>query len=223
MTQVSFRPTTIVSCLACAVALGCGGAAPPAAAPEAAQSAAASKPQSGAPEAPASASTAAPSSTEAKKEKPQDPVIVHTLAERVFAPRVAYMVNYPVSGAKDTADRKCSVKFPEPGEAKAACMEKERGKFMADVLVFEKSDAGSWLTIYRRSGNDLAQMSKTKLVVGDDTPEKLAIKVESEKGWRPIFAGKKAFELRFRDEYSIQVDDPQYGALVYEARIGVLD
>lgn len=158
----------------------------------------------------------------AEEKKPEEPVMTRTLADRVFAPRIAYMVNYPLSGAKETAERRCAVKFPEPA-AKAACMDKERDKFTADVLVFEKTDAGTWLTIYKRSGNALAQLSKTRLGLGEDTPEKLALKVQNDKGWRPLFAGKKAFEVRFRDEYSIQVNEPQYGALVYEARIGVLD
>jgi hypothetical protein len=155
-------------------------------------------------------------------ETPADPVITRTVADRVFAPRIAYMVNYPVSGAKDVADHKCSVKFPAP-EAKAACMEKERGKFSADVLVFEKSDEGQSVIIYKRSGNALQQMSKSKVVLADDTTEKLSIKVDSDHGWRPLFAGKKAFDVRFRDEYSIVLDEPQYGPLVYDARIGLID
>jgi hypothetical protein len=157
-----------------------------------------------------------------ESKKPEEPIITRTLADRVFAPRLAYMVNYPVSGAKETADRQCAARFPEP-EAKAACMDREREKFTADVLVFEKTDAGTWLTIYKRSGNALSQLSKTRVGLGEDTPEKLAIKVQNDKGSRPIFAGKKAFEVRYRDEYSIQVDEPHYGSIVYEARIGVLD
>lgn len=132
------------------------------------------------------------------------------------------MVNYPVSGAKDVADHKCSVKFPAE-QAKAACMEKERGKFTADVLVFEKSDEGQWLTVYKRSGNALTQMSKSKVVLAEDTTQKLSLKVDADKGWRPLFAGKKAFEVQFRDEYSIVLEEPQYGALVYDARIGLID
>lgn len=132
------------------------------------------------------------------------------------------MLNYPISGAKDAADRKCTAKFPAP-EAKAACMEKERNKFTADVLVFEKSDKGQSFTIYKRSGNNLVEMSRAKIAVGADTTETLAVKVEKEKGWRPLFAGKKEFSVQSRDEYSIQVDEPQFGRLVYEARIGILD
>jgi hypothetical protein len=132
------------------------------------------------------------------------------------------MVNYPNSGAKDVADHKCSVKFPAP-DAKAACLEKERDKFTADVLVFEKSDKGQWVSIYKRSGNALSQMSKSKVALGEDTTEMLSIKVEDDKGWRPLFAGKKKFDVRLRDEYSIELADPQYGTLVYDARIGLID
>jgi hypothetical protein len=136
---------------------------------------------------------------------------------------MAYTLNYPVSGAKGKAEQKCSTKFPEPGDAKAACLEKERNKFTADVLVFEKDDNGQWVSIYKRTGNALSQMSKSKVALGEDTTEKLSFKVEDDKGWRSLFAGKKKFDVRMRDEYSIELDEPQYGNLVYEARIGMID
>jgi hypothetical protein len=236
MIRVALRSTVMASSLACFVALGCGGSTPPAAAPEAAHPATdAPKPAATAPATPESTSTppaeasaspagaaAPPASSTPEPQKPEEPVVTRTLSDRVFAPRVAYMVNYPASGAKDVADKKCAAKSPEP-EAKAACMDKEREKFTADVLVFKKADGESSLTIYKRAGNALSEMSKSKVVLGEDTPEKLAVKVESDKGWRSLFSGKKAFEVRFRDEYSIELDDPQFGALVYEARIGMLD
>jgi hypothetical protein len=224
MPHASFRSFQFISCLACTVALGCGGAtqaqAPAPAAPAAGSASTKSTASAQAKEQPST--SASSQSSEIPPEAPADAVITRSVADRVFAPRIAYMVNYPVSGAKDIADHKCSVKFPEP-EAKASCMDKERNRFTADVLVFEKSDEGQWLTIYKRSGNALAQLSKSKLGLGDDTPQRLVVKVESEKGWRPLFAGKKEFSVNLHDEYSVELDDPQYGRLVYDARIGLID
>ena len=215
MTLVPFRSIRFAPCLAFVAAIGCGGAAPSAETPRTAH--AASSDSAHAKEKPAKAPVA-----EATEEKPADPVITRTVADRVFAPRIAYMVNYPVSGAKDVADAKCTKKFPAP-EAKAACMEKERNKFTADVLIFQKTDEGQWISIFKRNGNALSQMSKSKVALGEDTVEKLNIKVEDDHGWRPLFAGKKGFEVKFRDEYSIELEDPQYGRLVYDARIGLID
>lgn len=224
MPQVSFRSVRFASCFACLAAFGCGGGAQASrpAAPVASSEQKASTASEDSKEKPAAQAGTAQSSDATSSAPAADAVITRSVADRVFAPRIAYMVNYPVSGAKDVADHKCSVKFPAP-EAKAACMEKERNKFTADVLVFEKSDQGQWLTIYKRNGNALAQMSKSKLGVGEDTPAKLVVKVESEKGWRPLFAGKKQFSVNFRDEYSVELDEPQYGHLVYDARIGLID
>lgn len=219
MTEVPFRSTSFVSCLGCIVALGCGGATPKPAAPESHSQATASRPAAS--ESKEAAAQQPPA--DSTSETPADPVITRTLSDRVFAPRVAYMVNYPVSGAKDAAERKCSVKFPEPGQWKSACLEKERGRFTADVLVFEKSDEGQWIIIYKRNGNALSQMSKSRVSLGQDTPEKLSVKVEADNGWRPLFAGRKAFDVKFRDEYSIELEEPQYGSLVYDARIGLID
>ena len=222
MPQVSFRSIRFASCFVCVVAFGCGGGALPAGTPRAANTEHAAPTDSTHSTASAAASTAPAATAEAAPEKPAEPVITRTVSERVFAPRVSYMVNYPSSGAKDVAEHKCSVKFPAP-EAKAACLDKERDKFTADVLVFEKTDKGQWVSIYKRSGNALSQMSKSKVALGEDTTDSLSIKVEDDKGWRPIFAGKKKFEVRLRDEYSIVLDDPQYGNLVYDARIGLID
>ena len=220
MLQVSFRSILLTSCSACIVALGCGGAAPSSETPATVDH---SAPNASASSAKAHADSSSQSSPTATAEAaPPDPVITRTVSDRVFAPRIAYMVNYPISGAKDVAEHKCSIKFPAE-QAKAACMEKERGKFSADVLVFEKSDEGQSLTIYKRSGNALSQMSKSKVVLAEDTTQALSLKVDNDKGWRPLFAGKKAFEVRFRDEYSIVLDEPQYGPLVYDARIGLID
>src|SRR5262245_30377158 len=138
MTHAWFR-STVLACFTCGFALGCGGGAPPAAAPPAAQpETGAAKPQASAaetpapaPTPPASASPAAGSASPSaapEEPKPEEPVVTRTLSDRVFAARVAYMLNYPASGAKDAADKKCSAKYPDPA-AKAECMDKEREKF----------------------------------------------------------------------------------------------
>jgi hypothetical protein len=141
----------------------------------------------------------------------------------VFAPRVAYVLNYSSSGAKEIAEHKCSAKFSEAA-ATAVCMEKERKKFTADVVVFQKAEAGQpSFKIYRRTGNALAEMSSSKIALGEDTTDRLLMKVQDDKGWRSLFAGRKQLEVRRHDEYSIEFDDPQFGVLVYEARIGLID
>jgi hypothetical protein len=143
------------------------------------------------------------------------------MGERLFAPTVAFMINYPASAPKEAADRSCGAKFPDPG-AKAACVEKERGKFTADVLVFERSDKGVTLTIFKRTGSSLSEVAKSRIEVAEDTPERLKVRILNDKGWRPLNAGRKSLEVTTRDEYSIVVDDPQLGRLVYESRIGLL-
>jgi len=217
MPHVSSRSLRFVSSFACLFAFGCASSteAPKTAHVESAATAAAPA------DADHAASKAEPKPA-ADADKPADPVITRTVADRVFAPRMAYTVNYSASGAKDVADQKCAKKFPAP-EAKASCMEKERGKFTADILVFEKTDEGQWVTIYKRTGNALSQMSKSRITMGDDSTEQVSFTVEKDKGWRPLFAGKKRFAVKTRDEYSIQLDEPQYGNLVYEARIGLID
>ena len=55
-----------------------------------------------------------------------------------------------------------------------------------------------------------------------DTPQSIKLKILSEKGWRAIFTGKKELVISSASESSIEIQDPTYGKLTYEARIGLL-
>lgn len=221
MSLHQLRGVRFVALSFCVATSACGGGTKPADAPT--HSSGGARPAASAPSPSPAEATAPPPATAppSTEPAPPEPAYTRTMSERLFAPTIAYMINYPTSGAKALAERTCSTKFQEEG-AKAACMDKARGKFVADVLVFEKSDKGQSFKIYKRAGDSLIEVSSAKIEVDQDTPQGLRVKVLKEKGWRPLFAGKKAFDVRAKDESSIAVDDPQFGVIEYEARIGLL-
>jgi hypothetical protein len=177
----------------------------------------------------ASAPEAAPaapaaSASSAAAEVPPAPEPVTPLADRIVASSVAFMIRYDDSAPKQAADATCSKGGDDP-EARAKCMEKERGRFVADVLRFHKDDKGTSLTIYRRQGNALQEISKSIVDFGEQTPERVTLKVKSDKGTRPLFVGKKALTVSSSADSTsnIELDDPRFGKLIYEARIGLVN
>jgi len=133
------------------------------------------------------------------------------------------MLNYNASPAKEKLTQACTAKTGEDAAALAACIEKERSKLVSDVLVFEKGDKGgtTW-RIYKRAGSQLTEITVAQVEVGSDTPEKVELKIKSETGPRQLFAGKKQIVILSDSDSSIALDDPQFGKLVYEARVGLM-
>lgn len=210
----------------------CGGGAPPkdAVAPTsvATPSATAPGPDPSRPPPTASATppsaapeNAPPAPTATATPVPEAPV--HNLSERLFAPTIAYMLNYSASGARAKVEQTCAAKAGDDLGAKAACVEKERGKLVSDVLVFAQKDKARSFTIYKRTGNALTEVSNAQIDVAKDSPERIEITIRSEKGPRQLFAGKKQFFVSSASDSSLAIDDPQLGQLVYEARIGLLN
>jgi hypothetical protein len=216
-------------CAAVLVALGiasCGGqkpasdatAAPPAsteATPPPSSAAPSATPETPPPALPAE--TAVPAASNAP-----EPVV--PLADRLVAPSVAFMIRYDDSAPKQAADAACA-KGSEDPELHVKCMEKERGKFLADVLVFRKAGSALSFTVYRRQGNSLTEISKSAVDFAEQQPNRVKVKITSDKGTRPVFAGKKELVVVTPEDStsSIELDDPRFGKLVYEARIGLVN
>lgn len=133
------------------------------------------------------------------------------------------MLNYGASPAKEKMTQACTAKTKEDAAALAACVEKERGKLVSDVLVFEKGEKGTTWRIYKRAGSQLTEIAVAQVEVGTDTPEKVELKIKSETGPRQLFAGKKQVVILSESDSSIALDDPQFGKLVYEARVGLMN
>jgi len=145
------------------------------------------------------------------------------MSDRLFARTVAYMLNYSASSAKEKVANACAAKSGDDPAAQAACVDKERGKLVSDVLVFEKGDKGTSWTVYKRTGNQLVAVGTAQVGICDDTPEKIELKIKSETGSRQLFAGKKQVTILSDSDSSIALDDPQFRKLIYEARIGLMD
>jgi len=210
--------------------VACGGGAPPAksggdATPPAPSSAPAPAPTTTEPapapaEEPAASSEPAPTPPPADSgEKPSRPPV-----DTVTAPKVAYLINYSSSAPSEAADKKCSAAAGGDPAVKAACMKKERSEFMADVIRFKKdAQEKVWFTTYRRRGSTLVVLHKTPVKVSNDGDA--AMKVEilgDDKATRLLFPRAKTFKIGVPNDYSIEIDEPRYGKLVYDAKVDLV-
>jgi hypothetical protein len=89
------------------------------------------------------------------------------------------------------------------------------------MLRFKKGKEGRWLfTIYKSSGSELREIYVATVELAEDSPNTVRLKVAGrEQGQRPLFKGRTSAVLTVPNDYSLEIDDPQLGKLVYGAKV----
>jgi hypothetical protein len=143
--------------------------------------------------------------------------------ETITAAKVAFVINYSSSEPYEKAEKRCEAKSGGDPKQRAACMQKERSDFMADVIQFKKNkkDKMIWLT-YRRKGSNLTELSQAEIELSDETENTVTVKVLDTKKPRALFAARNKFKIKVPNDYSLELDEPMHGKLVYDAKIDVL-
>lgn len=216
-----------------ALLLGCAGKpvrteaeSPPAPPPEPAATAAADAPEAPGPEAetPSVESAPQPSEPAPATDAEESPKLSRSPINILTARDVAFTIDYQNSGAKALAEKSCEPKASDPA-ARAECMSKARDAFAADVLVFKQEEGGgrTTLTIFKRKGSNLSQVLVAGIGFKDETDNSVTIVFKGgEKGVRALFRNAGSAVISLPNEYSIEIDDPTYGKLRYDAKIGLM-
>ena len=222
-------PKTAGIVLIGALALGilaCGGGTPPPATPDptaqaapagssdpaAAQSA--GEPKTAAPEAPAK-----PPAQDIVLEKPTRPV--RSILESADT---VYFVNYEESDVGKTAETNCAKESGGDPQKNSACMSKARQNVEGLGYRFKKNPKGevTTCTILRRQGNTLTTLHKFKYKYGDETETSIVIKMDGKDDgpikWEKI---PSEFKVEVPNDYTMIVQDPKYGRLVYNSKAGI--
>jgi len=143
----------------------------------------------------------------------------------VTAAGAAFLVDYRNSEAKTKAEAACA-KDPKKDDpaSKAACMDKARTQFLADILVFKSDKKGNaTLTIYKRTDSALAEVFKAPVSLKDESPKALKVTFKGGSGSRPLFKNSNSATIQMPNSYTLEVDDAQYGKLRYDAKIGLVN
>jgi hypothetical protein len=180
-----------------------------------------SAPAPAAPE--ATAPTEAPSVPPEPSPEPSSPKLSQEPVNLVTARDVAFLIDYDNSTPKKTAEAACEKEAEGDPKMFAECLDKHRNQFKADVLRFVKDESGRiTLTIYKRTGTSLNELSVSSIQFLDETDTSVSVKLTGKnKGQRPLFKSGVG-SITVPNEYTIEIDDKDLGKLSYSAKIGLV-
>ena len=230
-TMSTHPPIPYLFTLAILVALGCATSAPPAAdspaSPPPAEPAepaptTAKAPEPTAPPAPAPAE--AKPAAEASASEGEKPEATPTPPrELLTAEDVAFVLDWQASTPQLVATEKCQERAGEDAAAVAQCVEDERAKFSADVLRFRKLGGQLRWTVYKRSKDRLQVVYSVPFVFKDETDYSVSLLLQGKgNGYPPIQPQANTVQVNFPSVYSIELNDPVRGTLVYTSKRGVV-
>ena len=205
--------------------VACGGGTPPPATPDPAPQASAAPAGSGDPAVGMKASNepqqSAPPEPPAKQdivlEKPTRPV--RSILESADS---VYFVNYEESDVGKTAETNCAKESGGDPQKNSACMAKARQNLEGLGYRFKKKGEVTTCTILRRQGNSLTTLHKFRFKYGDETETSIVIKMDGKDDgpnkWEKI---PSEFKVEIPNDYTMVIQDPKYGRLVYYAKAGI--
>ena len=207
----------------------CGGGTPPPATPEPAPQASAAPAGSADPavgmptpgETQKSAAAEAPPpkapAQDIQLEKPTRPV--RSILESADT---VYFVSYEESDVGKTGEANCAKESGGDPQKNSACMTKARQNIEGLGYRFKKKGEVTTCTILRRQGNSLNTLHKFRYKYGDETETSIIIKMDGKDDgpikWEKIPA---EFKVEIPNDYTMVLQDPKYGRLVYYAKAGI--
>jgi hypothetical protein len=224
MTTVS-ASTAVVLAL---IAFGCAGASP---APSASPTAEPSPPH---PAATPTASTEAarPAQPEAEAapkpaDEPRDGLrkASRPPMEMLTGNNVVYVLNFSASKIGESAKERCESEHQDDPGAARACLTKERGKVAVESLRFVKDPSGQyWWVTYNRYKGNLLKWHRIQFLPGKADADSVTLNLTGkDKGIAPMPKVPSSLNVELPNDYSIIVSDPEYGAMMYDAKIGLMD
>lgn len=136
---------------------------------------------------------------------------------------VVFVLDYGASDVKPAIEKKCAEAAKDDAEKLAACLQKEREAFQADVLRFKQlSPTDLTFIIYEQKDDDLVEVYSVDFEFTGQTATSVTLAWKGEgMGTRPLFRGQREAVIEVPNTYSIEVKDSKFGRLVYTARYGL--
>jgi hypothetical protein len=218
----------------CLSLLGCANAAPPPSSSASAASTESARPQAAATV--AAASTPAPVEAEAseapKSEEPKPAAeeqgdglrkASRPPMDLLTGNNVVYVFNFPSSEKGIAAKEQCEA-AGDP-VASRECTAKERGKVAVESIRFVKDEHGQfWYVVYNKYKGNLLKWHKVQFVPGKQDADTISLTlVGKDKGIAPMAHVPASLKVELPNDYSIVVSDPEYGAMTFDAKIGLMD
>jgi len=137
---------------------------------------------------------------------------------------VVYVFNFTGSAIGTSAKEQCETRSDNPAGTRE-CVAKERNKIPVESVRFVKDGAGQywWVTLNRYKGN-LLKWHKIQFLPGKQDGDSVSLTLTGkDKGIAPMPRIPNSLNVELPNDYSIVIKDPEYGPMMYDAKIGVLD
>jgi hypothetical protein len=163
---------------------------------------------------------------EADQDKPADtgmPPVTRTPKDIITAPDLLFVLSFSSSEIGEKTEAECAKKSKDDPKKTNQCAAKERKKIHNDVVGFSKDKNGKywWLTA-RMQGSKLTTLHKIEIEFGEEKSDSIVIKpIGKDRGAKPWVNPPGKVKIGVPNEFSIVLDDPTYGKMVYEAKIGI--
>lgn len=225
---------TVFSTL-CLSLLGCAGAKPPAASvasaavtQSAAPAAAAELEPTAGPSEPTKAEAADETATTDAAKPADEPGDGLRKASRppmdlLTGNNVVYVFNFSGSAKGTAAKEKCEA-AGDPATVRE-CIAKERAKIAVESVRFVKDGSGQyWWVTYNSYKGNLLKWHKVQFVAGKQDADSISLTlIGKDKGIAPMARVPAALKIELPNDYSIVVSHPEHGAMLYDAKIGLMD
>jgi hypothetical protein len=135
-----------------------------------------------------------------------------------------FQIDYEASAPAHKAAAACAAQTKDDAQAMSICMQKARDQFLPDILRFKKGPEGRLsLIIYKRSGSDVRELYTGSVELTEESGSTVRLKVAGhEQGQRPLLKGRTNALITVPNEYSLELEDPALGNLVYSAKSSLL-
>lgn len=208
--------------------MGCGAGAPAPAVASSADAKAQPKAAEPAPEKPMAAQAKA-----AEPEKPAPEAVEEARdglrkasrppLELLTGNNVVYVFNFNGSAKGEAAKARCE----GSGDVAAAreCLASERGKIQVESIRFVKDEHGQyWWVTYNRYKGNLLKWHKVQFMPGKEDSDTISLTLlGKDKGIAPMARVPASLKVELPNDYSIVVRDPEFGDMMYDAKIGLLE
>jgi hypothetical protein len=104
-------------------------------------------------------------------------------------------------------------------------MEKARGKVPVESVRFLKDKSGQhWWVTYNRYKGNLLKWHKVMYRPGDETDDKITLQLMGkDEGIAPMAKVPRSLLVELPNDYTIVLNDPDLGAMTYDAKIGTME
>lgn len=216
---------SLLLCFSMCVA-ACGGSSKPAEEPSSSESAESSETEKSSEKTTEKAASEDAPKKEAKKEEPKEeassePKVTRTAKDIITAPDIIFMFSWNSSEVKEKAEKQCDSEAKDDPKKRAKCLDREKKKIDFDGMSF-KQEKGHWYwSIIKRKGKTLVNLHKLPIEFAKEEDHSIVLKPVGKDEGTKRGGGPGETKVSVPNEYQIEINDPELGKTVYEAKIGL--